>query len=83
MSSQSTNEGSRRARHRIRLSQHSQPGKHIGLWIVARTATQKSALDQPARIVMKAIGTRLIKVFSDTGVTATAWYARFAMGIIC
>jgi hypothetical protein len=32
---------------------------------------------------MEAIGTRLIKVFSDTGVTATAWQARFAMGIIC
>jgi hypothetical protein len=82
-SPQSTNEGCRSTRHVIRLSQHSQPGKQIGLRIVARTPTQKSALDQPARIVMKAIGTRLIKVFSDTRVTATAWHARFAMGIIC
>lgn len=83
VSSQSTNEGCRRARHPIRLSQHSQPGKHIGLWIVARTATQIGALDQPARIVMRAIGTRRINVVSDTGVTRTARHARFAMGIIC
>ena len=83
VSSQSTNEGCGRTRHRIRLTQQSQPGKHIGLWIVARTATQKGALDQPARIVMKAIGTRRINVVSDTGVTRTARHARFAMGIIC